>query len=275
MSIIQALVLGIIQGLTEFLPVSSSGHLVLVPYIFGWDLQPLYFDVALHWGTLLAVVVFFWRDWKEISAAMLQDFGQKAKKKDFIDYCLKTRLGILIGVGTIPAVILGLIFQGIIEEKLRSPFVIIIMLVLVAVFMWWVEYRPRVVKQLKHLKVLDGFLIGLAQAVALIPGTSRSGITITTGIFRGLSREDAARFSFLLSTPVILGAGVYKLIKALTDVSITVEWIPLVIGFVVSAIVGLGVIKFLMEFIKKQKLTVFVIYRAILAGVILVMVLVK
>jgi len=266
MSIFQAAVLGFIQGLTEFLPVSSSGHLVLIPEILGWDLQPLYFDVALHWGTLFAVAFYFWQDWKDIFASLRKNW--KFDEKDFKKYPIETRLSILIGIGTIPAVIVGFLFQNFIEQKLRSPWVVVVMLVLVAVLMWWVENKPKVIRSLKGLTLFDGVFIGLAQMIALIPGTSRSGITITAGIFRGLSREDAARFSFLLSTPVIFGAGIYEALKVLTKDLGQIEFVPLTIGFFVSMVTGFLAIKFLMRFLKKQKLTVFVVYRIVLAVVV-------
>lgn len=268
MSIWQSFILGLIQGLTEFLPISSSGHLILVPYLFRWETQPLYFDVALHWGTLMAVAFYFWSDWKEILKSLLRNWRSN-KKKDFFQYPLETRLGILIGLGTIPAVVFGFLLQGLIEERLRSPYIVIVMLILVAIFMWWVEEKPRVVKTLKSLQPFDGFLIGLSQAMALIPGTSRSGITISTGILRGLSREEATRYSFLLSTPIIFGAGVYELIKVIKDNLLQIELLPLGIGFVTALLSGFVAIKFLMGLVKKQKLTIFVIYRVVLALIIL------
>ena len=268
MSILQAFILGLIQGLTEFLPVSSSGHLILIPYIFHWDIQPLYFDVALHLGTLIAVALFFWKDWKAIFSSLRKNWKIKSKQ-DFLLYPIDTRLGILIGMGTIPAVIIGFLFQDIIESTLRSPLVVVAMLILVGGLMWWVENKPRVVKSFKNLKPLDGFLIGVSQAIALIPGTSRSGVTITAGIFRGLSREDAARFSFLLSTPIIFGAGVYEIYKVFKAGLQGIDVIPLVVGFLTSSIMGLLAIKFLMDYLKKQKLTLFIIYRIGLALLIL------
>jgi undecaprenyl-diphosphatase len=269
MSLLQAIILGIVQGLTEFLPISSSGHLILVPYLFNWDLQPLYFDVALHWGTLLAVLAYFWKDWKDIFQSVAE--SAKTRKPDFFQYPLETRLGLLIGIGTVPAVIIGFLFQSFIEDTLRSPYVVITMLVLVAIFMWWVEHKPKVVRKLKSLKIIDGFLIGIAQALALIPGTSRSGITISTGIFRGLSREDAARFSFLLSTPIIFGAGLYETIKVINEGVSDINLVTLGVGLLTSAVVGFLAIKFLMNFIRNKKLTLFVIYRVSLAVIILVL----
>ena len=167
------------------------------------------------------------------------------------------------------SVIIGFLFQDIIESTLRSPLVVVAMLILVGGLMWWVENKPRVVKSFKNLKPLDGFLIGVSQAIALIPGTSRSGVTITAGIFRGLSREDAARFSFLLSTPIIFGAGVYEIYKVFKAGLQGIDVIPLVVGFLTSSIMGLLAIKFLMDYLKKQKLTLFIIYRIGLALLIL------
>ena len=267
MTILQALILGVIQGLTEFLPVSSSGHLILIPYVFGWESQPLYFDVALHGGTLLAVASYFWKDWMIIWDSLKKNW-RGAKKQDFMKYPVDLRLAILIGIGTIPAVVFGLLLQNIIGDTLRSPYVVIFMLVLVSIFMWWVEVRPRVVKKMSKLKPFDGLLIGLSQAIALIPGTSRSGITISTGIFKGLSRKDAARFSFLLSTPIILGAVIYEGVKVFRNGLGQVEILPLTVGFITATATGFIAIKLLMKFLQKQKLTVFVVYRIVLALVI-------
>ena len=147
MSLLQAFVLGLIQGLTEFLPVSSSGHLIIVPYLVHWETQPIYFDVALHWGTLIAVGSYFWKDWMEMVQVVLKQ-KDTFKKQPFMKYPVELRLFLLIVLGTIPAVILGFLFQDVIENTLRSPYVVIFMLVLVAFFMWWAQEKPRVVKKL-------------------------------------------------------------------------------------------------------------------------------
>ncbi len=274
MTIVHAFILGLIQGLTEFLPVSSSGHLILVPYLFGWATQPLYFDVALHWGTLAAVIFYFYQDWKKIILSLLKVVREPIKK-DFLKYPIEVRLGLLVGLGTFPALIIAFLFQNIVEEVLRSPYVVIVTLIVVALFMYWVEHKTRVVRDLKHLKPLDAIIIGFSQALALIPGTSRSGITISTGIFQGLSREEAAKFSFLLSTPIILAAGLYEAVKIFLDGSVQIDWVVLIVGFVVSALTGFLAIKFLMKYLQKQKMTVFVIYRIGLAVMILITLLIN
>lgn len=183
-------------------------------------------------------------------------------------YPVETRLGILLGLGTIPAMVLGFLFQNFIENTLRSPYIVVLTLVLVAGLMFWVENKTRVVKKLTQLKPFDALLIGFAQAFALIPGTSRSGITISTGIFRGLSREDAAKFSFMLSTPIIFGASLFEFYKLFTSEIGMINLPVLFIGFFTAMISGFLAISFLMKFLKTQKLLVFSIYRVVLAIII-------
>jgi undecaprenyl-diphosphatase len=247
----EALILGIVQGLTEFLPVSSTAHLVLFPWFLNWGgvLDSLTFDIALHAGTLCALLVCFWRDWLDI---LLR----------------KQRLLLLIMLASVPAGVAGILLEHIVESRLRSPLVIALSLVVIGVFMLASEraYKHR---KVGDIGVVDSVVIGLSQAVALIPGVSRSGITISSGIFMGLEREEAARFSFLLSTPVIGGAVLLHLRKILAggashDVSL------FAVGFIASAVTGLAAIKFLLNFLKKHPINIFAYYRFGLAAVIMI-----
>lgn len=247
----EALILGIVQGLTEFLPVSSTAHLVLFPWFLNWGgvLDSLTFDIALHAGTLCALLVCFWRDWLDI---LLR----------------KQRLLLLIVLASVPAGIAGILFEHIVESRLRSPLVIALSLVAIGIFMLASE-RALMHRKVEDLGFIDAIVIGLSQAVALIPGVSRSGVTISSGMFRGLERESAARFSFLLSTPVIGGAVLLHLRKMLAGGSGHDTGL-FAVGFVASALTGLAAIKFLMNFLKKHQVNVFAYYRFGLAAVIMI-----
>lgn len=248
--IVEAIILGVIQGLTEFFPVSSTAHLIIIPWFFDWkgDINTLTFDVALHAGTLTALLVSFWKDWLEI-------FTRKKKL-----------LGMII-VASIPAGVAGLYLNDIIEKTLRKPLLISLMLVTVGLVMLAAE-KSQKRKDMEKTNFLDALIIGIAQAVAIIPGVSRSGITISAGLFKGLKREAAARFSFLISTPIIAGATLLHLKKCLA--SRELYDIPLfTVGFISSAITGFLAIVFLLNFLKKYPLNIFVYYRFILAVVII------
>lgn len=247
---IEALILGIVQGLTEFLPVSSTAHLILFPWFFNWtgELDSLTFDVALHAGTLLSLVICFWKDWIELILR-------------------KQKLFMLIVLASVPAGIAGVLLGDLIEHALRSPLVIAVSLVVFGVVMLLAEKMTKT-RTLDRVGVADAVMIGLAQAVALIPGVSRSGITISAGLFRGLEREASARFSFLLSTPIIAGATLLharKLLKTGADHNMSL----FLIGFFAAAISGFAAIKFLLNFLKKHPLNSFAYYRFGLALVII------
>ncbi len=246
----EALVMGIVQGLTEFLPVSSTAHLILFPWFFGWkgELDSLSFDVALHAGTLVALLICFWRDWIDMI------FSNR-------------RLLLLLVLATIPAGVLGKLFNDIIEERLRSPFIISFSLVAIGIFMLIAE-TGRKRRPLDSVTTGDAVSIGLSQAVALIPGVSRSGITIASGLLRGLDRESAARFSFLLSTPVIGGAVLLHLKKMLSS-PVQHDLRLFSVGVISSAVTGFIAIRFLMGFLRRRGLHVFAYYRFALAAVIL------
>lgn len=247
---IEALILGIVQGLTEFLPVSSTAHLILFPWFFNWggELDSLTFDVALHAGTLLSLVICFWKDWIELILR-------------------KQKLFMLIVLASIPAGLAGFLLNDYVEHTLRSPLVIAGSLVVFGFIILLAEKMSKT-RTVDTIDVTDALLIGLAQAIALIPGVSRSGITISAGLFRGLEREASARFSFLLSTPIIAGATLLharKLLKTGADHNMSL----FLIGFMAAAVSGFAALKFLLSFLKKHPLNIFAYYRFGLAVVII------
>jgi undecaprenyl-diphosphatase len=261
MSWLQIVVLAIVQGLTEFLPISSSGHLILVPNVAGWEDQGLVFDVAVHFGSLLAVALYFRQDLADLIRGSMNLIRGKIETP-------QSRMALGIGLGTIPAAIAGLLFAGWIEENLRDPNVVVFTLSFYGVLLVLADRFGRKTRNISKIRVRDAVLIGLAQALALIPGTSRSGITITAGLALGLARQDAARFSFLLSVPVILLATGYEvLLITLSDQA--VAWGQLAVAALISAVVAYLSIDFFMRFVSKIGLAPFAIYRLMLAGVIL------
>ena len=261
MTNLQVIILAIVQGLTEFLPISSSGHLVLVPYFFDWQDQGLAFDVAVHFGSLLAVILFFRRDIAGLVRGGFQVLGGTVNT-------IESRLALGIALGTIPAALAGLLFMDWIEANLRSPKVIVATLAGYAVLMILADRYGKREREISSVRIGDAFLIGIAQALALVPGTSRSGVTITAGRFLGFERQDAARFSFLLAVPVILLATGYSLLGLLQQEA-PVPWAQLAIGVAVSAIVAYLAIDFFMRFVSRIGLLPFAIYRFALVAIIL------
>jgi undecaprenyl-diphosphatase len=260
MPIFQVIVLGMVQGLTEFLPVSSTAHLALVPWLFGWKDPGLGFDIALHVGTLAAVLIYFFRDWVQI---LTQGFG--ARTGGDPDLSRNRHLLWLLAIATIPVGIAGYIFKEQAETTWRSPYVIGTMLIVVGLLMWASEYAGRKQKDLGHVTPADAVSIGIAQALAVVPGTSRSGITISAGLFRNLDRRAAARFSFLLSTPAIGAAAAkdfWDLIRHQGGLPADMH-VPFAVGILVSAIVGCLTIKFFMDFLRRSTFAVFIIYRIV------------
>lgn len=247
---LEALVLGIVQGLTEFIPVSSTAHLVLFPWFFGWkgEVDSLSFDVALHAGTLLALLLCFWQDWVDMLARNRRQF-------------------LLILLASIPAGVLGKLFNDAIETRLRSPLIICASLIIVGIIMIVAESGMKR-RTLRELNATDAVIIGMAQAVALIPGVSRSGITITAGLFRKLTRENAARFSFLMSTPVIGGAVLLHVRKLMLSPEGHDPQLFLA-GFAASAVTGYAALRFLLGFFRQHGLQAFAYYRFALAAVII------
>ncbi len=265
MSLLHVVILAIVQGATEFLPVSSSAHLALAPWLLKWPDQGQVFDIALHVGTLLAVLIYFFRDWLQI---VLQAFGFKYRHNR--DLARNPGLFWYLVIGSIPVAIAGVLFGKQSEEEWRNPFVIGGMLIGVGLLMGLADRIGRKVRDISHIGLPDAFTIGLAQALAIVPGTSRSGITITAALFRDIDRSAAARFSFLLSTPAIFGAAA----KALWDLKkhggIPHDMVtPFILGVAVSAVTGAIVISWFMRFLRSGSLKVFVYYR-IIFGIIVI-----
>lgn len=266
MDLIRAAILGIVQGLAEFLPISSSGHLILVPALFGWEDQGLAFDVGLHLGTLLALLAYFWRDWYTMAVHGLSDLADHGAR--YRDYTPESQLLSLIALGSIPAAVVGLLFDDWIEENVRQPWVVAIALAIVATFMLIADRRSQRTRSIEDVGVGDAVLIGLAQALALVPGVSRSGATITAALYRDFSRDAGARFAFLLGTPAFVGAAALKA-PDLAEMSGD-EAGQLAVGFVCSALVGFAAIHFLLRYLRSRSLLPFIGYRYVVAAVTLV-----
>ncbi len=261
MTWIQIIVLAVVQGLTEFLPVSSSGHLILVPAFFGWADQGLSFDIAVHFGSLGAVCVFFRND----IAGLIRGAADILTGRSDTP---QARMAWAIGIGTVPAAIAGLLLAGWIAANLRSPATVVITLAAYGVLMALVDrFAPRE-RIISSVRIKDAVVIGMAQALSLVPGTSRSGITITAGRLLGFGRQDAARFSFLLSAPVILLAAIYEVVKLITG-DAQVAWDNLAVAALISGIVAYLSIDFFMRFVSALGLLPFALYRLLLASVIL------
>ncbi|HIF18500.1 MAG: undecaprenyl-diphosphate phosphatase [Cycloclasticus sp.] len=248
--------LGLLQGLTEFLPISSSAHLILLPLLLAWEDQGLAFDVAVHVGSLLAVTTYFRKDLSRIVAGWL-----KAVFKQ--QYSQESRLGWLIIIGTIPVGLMGLLLGDLIEIYLRSPLVIAITTIVFGLLLWRADAIGERVREQDKLTVKDAVIVGLYQVLALIPGTSRSGITMTAGLFLGLTREAAARFSFLLSIPLIFLAGSLKTLH-LVESAIPVDWFAIVAGVVISALSAFACIAVFLKLLERIGMLPFVIYRLVL-----------
>ena len=265
-------VLGLIQGLTEFLPISSTGHLTLAGKFMGLisDKNPEHwtsFIAVIQLGTMVSILVYFWKDLWNIFAEFLQDNLQKRVK--FSDQTTNSKLGWMIIFGTIPIVVLGLSFKSMIEGALtKNLYIISISLIVLAIILAVAEKTAKFKKNIEDITVLDSILIGLAQAVALIPGSSRSGTTITGGLFLGLKRDVAARFSFLLSVPAVLASGLLQLYESLKFINYDLT-INLIVATLVSAVSGYLAIDFLLKFLKKHTTFVFIFYRIALGVLIL------
>ncbi len=263
MDLFQVIFLALIQALTEFLPISSSAHLVLAPWLMGWPDFGLLFDVALHVGTLVAVIAYFAKTWlRLLGLAAGHRVLVPEKGHADIDLYENPRLFAYIVAATLPAGIAGFALKSMVETTLRSPLVIGVMLIAVGLWIWWIERRGVTRRGLGSLSFRDAMLVGFAQAIALIPGTSRSGITIATGLLLGMNRSSAARFSFLLSSPVILGAALKTAYDAVQEDSLTSEnLLPLSFGILVSAVAGYAVIAVFLKYLETSTLIPFVYYR--------------
>lgn len=260
MDILHAVLLAIVQGLTEFLPISSSAHLILLPAFAGWEEHSLAFDVALHVGTLAAVVWYFRAELARMTSAWLRSVRGGEATED-------SRLAWAVLWGTVPVGLIGLIFNGYIETNLRDPLLLAATTAFFAVPLWLADAFGRGRRDEHTLDWRDVAVIGIAQAVALIPGVSRSGITMTAGLAFGLKREAAARFSFLLSIPVIVLAGGLETVQ-LVRAEEQADWGVLVVGAVVSAVSAYLCIKLFLRFLERTGMLPFAIYRLLLAAVI-------
>jgi undecaprenyl-diphosphatase len=262
MTLLQAAAYGLVQGLGEFLPISSSAHLVLVPWLFGWVDPGLTFDIALHVGTLVAVVIYFWRDWQRLIVKGITD----AKS-------IEGRLFWYLVVATIPGGIGGFLLEKKAETSFRNPILIALMLIIMGAALYAADRWGRKKREMKDMTLPTSFAIGISQVLAIIPGVSRSGITITAGLAEGLTREYAARFSFLLSTPIILGAALVKMPHLVTHpAEITGGFI---IGISVSCLAGIASIGLLLRYVRTRSFLPFVIYRFALGAFVIILAMIR
>ncbi|MFH1714643.1 MAG: undecaprenyl-diphosphatase UppP [Elusimicrobiota bacterium] len=259
MTTLNAIILGTIQGFGEFLPISSSGHLVLIPWLLKFKDPGLAFDVMLHLGTTLSLIAYFWEDFYNLILGFLRSIFLRRIKDD-----LYARLAWLIIIATIPAGIVGFMMDDIIETTFRNPLWISFFLISIALYLWFTDKSAKKNKELSAMSVNIAIIIGLYQCLALIPGVSRSAITIIAALICGFNRESSARFSFLISMPIILGAGLLKIPDIINNGLDVYTLGNLIIGFSISAITGYIAIKFLLSFVKKHSLNIFVYYRIIL-----------
>ena len=254
MNIIQAILLGIVQGVTEFIPVSSSGHLVLVPWLLGWKSPGLVFDTIVHWGTLVAVLVYFWREWWALITAWVRGLVRWDWREP------QARLMWLLIVGSIPAAVLGYLFNDFFESLFGKPVWVSVFLLVTAGLLALGEWLGKRTRDLGSLRWPDALLIGLGQAAAIVPGLSRSGATMSVGLLRGLERPAAARFSFLLAAPVILGAGLFQLLDLFSVPNPMAQVPALAVGFVTAAISGYLCIWGLLRYLERGRLYIFSLY---------------
>jgi len=265
MPLYQAVVLAIVQGITEFLPISSTAHLALVPWLMGWRDPGLTFDVALHLGTLAAVLVYFARTWIHL---LSQAFVRRGREKE--NLCANPRLLWFLVVATIPGGLAGLALERYAESSLRSPYVIAATMIGVGIVLWWSEVKGSFQKDLDAVSLADAAAIGAAQAFAVVPGVSRSGITIAAGLFRNLERAAAAQFSFLLATPIIGGAALKAAWNIHRGGGLTPGMrAPFALGVLVSAVTGYAAIAFFLRYLQVKTLKFFVWYRIICGIMIL------
>ena len=268
MTIFQAILLGIVQGLTEYLPVSSSAHLVIVPFLFNWTIptdQVFVFDVLVQLGTLLAVIVYFWKD---LTTIVVEFFKGIAARKPFTS--VESRMGWLIIVASIPGGIAGVLIRPVVEEAFSNPRAVGFLLFGTAILLLIAEFIGRKQRGFSSITWWDALWIGLGQAISIFPGISRSGATISVGLMRGIKRADAAKFSFLMSIPIMLTAGLYSALD-LPGVTNLSSFLPVIlIGTLAAAVVGYFSIKFLLSFLNRHSLKAFAVYCAILGAVVLV-----
>lgn len=256
MDMLQSIVLGLVQGLGEFLPISSSAHLVLVPWLFNWTYSGLTFDIALHVGTLIAVVIYFWKDWINL---LYKGFTRPKEPEGKLFWYLV--------LATIPGALIGFVLEDIAETVFRNPVLIACMLILLGVMLYVVDRKGEKQTDVQHISLKTSLLIGLSQALAIIPGVSRSGVTMTAALALGMTREGAARFSFLLSAPIILGAALVKVPELIANPSLIDA--GFLTGMAVACISGLAAIGFLLRYVQTGTFLPFVIYRFALGALVL------
>jgi undecaprenyl-diphosphatase len=254
MNIIQAIILGLMQGASEFVPISSSGHLVLVPWLLGWPRPGLVFDTVVHWGTLVAVLAYFWRDF----IALVSAWGRSLASRNLSEP--EARIAWLIIVGTLPAALMGYVGEDFFESLFSTPVWVAGFLLITGLILALSEWLGHRRKEPHQLTFVDSIIIGIAQGCAIAPGISRSGATMAAGLFRELKREAAARYSFLLATPIILGAGLLQLLDLFEMGNPTAHLPSLGIGFLAAAISGYLCIRFLLSYLQRGNLYVFAIY---------------
>lgn len=265
MDLLRAVVLGVVQGLTEFLPISSSAHLAIVPKLLGWEDPGAAYTAVVQIGTELAVVLYFWRDIWTIGSGWVRGvFSSEARTEP------EWRMGWFIIIGSLPIVVLGLLLQDLIDSEFRNLVVIGTTLIVLGVVLGIAERVGRKIKPLEQMNARDAVLLGLAQAGALVPGVSRSGATISMGLFLGYERAVATRYAFLLAIPAVVGAGVYKLKDIGGDNAYGVG--PTIVGTVISFVVGLAVIHWLLRYVSTRSYAPFVAYRIGLGALVLILV---
>jgi undecaprenyl-diphosphatase len=255
MNILQAIILGLVQGATEFIPVSSSGHLVLLPWLLGWPEPGLAFDTTLHLGTLAAVLAYFWKDLLGMARAVVAGLA----RRDPWDRP-ESRLVWLLVLGTIPAAVLGFLFKDFFESVFSAPLAVAVLLLVTGLLLALGERLGQQERSLESLRWDDALLIGLAQAVAILPGISRSGATIATGLARSIRRQASARFSFLLAIPAILGSGLFQLLRLVEAGGWAAQAPGLVVGFAAAAVSGYLCIHFLLRYLQEHRLYAFSVY---------------
>ena len=263
---LRAIALGLLQALTEFLPISSSGHLVLAPHLIGDEVSSLTFDVGLHLGTLFAVLVYFWREWADIAVALPLDLMRHGTR--LREWSAPSRLGLLLVLATIPAVIAGPILQHTLEQLVRTPAAVGVSLLFFSGVIWCADHMGAEHYRDHDMTPRRATFIGVAQAIALIPGTSRSGITIAAARWLGFQRPAAARFAFMLSAPAVAGAATLTIGGALVHHE-AVAWGPMAVGAITAAGAGLVVIRVLLRYVQSRSLDVFIWYRVALACAVL------
>jgi undecaprenyl-diphosphatase len=271
-TVLQAIILGIVQGLTEFLPISSSGHLIIVPWLFNWhfllnnpDLNKT-FDVALHLGTFIAVLVYFWREVVRLVVAWVRSIGRRSLAEP------EAKLAWLLLVSTIPAGLVGVLLESFIEDRLGKPWIIAIAMLVFAGLMYLIDHIAKLDRDIYSVKWGGALLIGVAQALALCPGVSRSGVTMMAGLILRLDRESAARYSFLLSIPVIGGAAAFKALEVAKNGLPAGTHMPFLVGIASAALSGMVAIWFVLAYLKRHNFNLFVVYRIVVAVAILILV---